>query len=224
MYDLAIPKNNEQELDARAREVGSNLLFLYEMKTEKELEFIQRKLSVYGLKNRVGLLIKVSKKSDLNVRQRILSAVDLVVATSTSLDMIREIVSSKDVDLFVDIATSTGRDHTHYRRGNFNQVFAKEAKNNEQSYLLDFNRILKIGGQKRALLLGRIMQNIRFCNKYDVPVLIASFADDVYGLRSIDNLKAFARVLKAKPKSLNTVLDEKARASQYIRKGVRLIK
>ncbi len=224
MYDLAIPQNNELELAEAAKELGSNLIFLYPIKTEKELLFVQRKLAELGLKNKIGLLIQLKRQQDLKVKESILRAFDLVVATSQDVELIKEILSDKNVDLFMDIASSTGRDHTHYRRGNFNQVLAKMAKETGKTYAIDFNEILLAEGFKRALLLGRIMQNIDFCEKYQVPILISSFAGDEYALRSSDSLEAFARVLKVrKASSVGEVLEGKARKAREVRPGVRLV-
>jgi len=43
--------------------------------------------------------------------------------------------------------------------------------------------ILSAGPQKRAIVMGRIMQNIKLCRKFKVKMKIASFAKSPGGMR-----------------------------------------
>jgi RNase P/RNase MRP subunit p30 len=181
MKDIALPNNNEKELLAEAKELGVELMFVYSLK-----DFSPGK----------GLIIIVSKPNELNSARKKAKQALFVVASSTDEATIRVIIESKWIKYFTDIETSTGRDHTHYRRSNFNQVLAKLAKETGKTYVVDFSHILKVEGKQRELLLGRIKQNIKICNKYKVPVQIATFATNSYELRNSSDLKAFLRSLK----------------------------
>lgn len=182
--DLAIPNKNEKALLARAEELGSELTFLYEAKTKKDLP------------KGSGVLIRAEKISDLKRAGKFPSKT-LVIVEATDVEIIRLACSNKSVDAVTHLASSTGRDHTHYRRGNINQVTAKEARENKVGYIVDFSRILNLEGRSRELLIGRIKQNAKVFKKYKVPVSVASFARNEYELRSAKDLAGFGRVLGA---------------------------
>ncbi len=180
--DLAIPNKNEKELLARSKQLNSKLKFLYEVKTKKELP------------KDCGVLVKVEKLADLKLADKFLPKTFVVVAAEEK-ELVRAACSKKSVSAVTHLATATGRDHTHYRRGNVNQVTAKLAAENKVDYIVDFSRILALEGRARELLLGRIKQNIKIFKKYKVPVSVASFARNEYELRNLKDLEAFGRVL-----------------------------
>lgn len=176
--DFAIPKSNEKELKARAKELGLELTFLYEPKKVPKGS---------------GVLIRAEKALDLRRADKFSKAI-IVVATSNE-DVIRAACSKKNITYITNLTTSTGRDHTHYRRGNVNQVIAKLCKQNKIGYLVDFNHILELEGRERELIIGRIKQNIKIFKKYKVPCKVASFAKNEYELRNMKDLEALGRVL-----------------------------
>ena len=182
MQDIVLPKKNEDQLLAKAKELGSEPMFAY---------------SICDWTPGSGLHIAASKPKELDSVRKKAKQAAFVVASSTDEKTIRLIRDAKWIKYFTNIETSTGSDHSHYRRSNFNQVLAKLAKDTSKTYLVDFSHILKIEGKKRKLLLGRIAQNIKICKKYKVPVGIATFATDPYELRNPSDLKAFLRTLKA---------------------------
>lgn len=182
MKDVVFPKDNEELLLARAKELGANIEFVYEPKNFKVR----------------SLFIRATSLKDIDSSRKLAKKARFVVASSNDEKVIRKIMETKWIKFFTDIETSTGRDHTHYRRSNFNQVLAYLAKENKKTYLVDFSRLLKLDGKKRILLIGRIMQNIRICQKFRIPVSIATFARDTYGLRNPKDLQAVLRALKTK--------------------------
>ncbi len=107
----------------------------------------------------------------------------------------REILEDRKVDILLSPEIEARRDHTHYRNSGLNQVLCKLAKKNNIAIGFNFNNILHSKGKQRSEILGRMQQNVRLCKKYKVKMIVASFAKNKYELRSIDSLKAFARVL-----------------------------
>jgi len=94
----------------------------------------------------------------------------------------RNFFESKKTDIITSLETSLDKDKTHYKESGLNQVLCKLAKKNKIAIAFNFNNILN--AKKRYLILGRIMQNIRLCRKYKIPMIIASFANDRYDMRN----------------------------------------
>jgi len=94
----------------------------------------------------------------------------------------RNFFESKKTDIITSLETSLEKDRTHYRESGLNHVLCKLAKKNKIAIAFNFNNILN--AKKRYPLLGRIMQNIRLCRKYKIPMIIVSFANDRYDMRN----------------------------------------
>ncbi len=171
-----------------------------------------------------AVVFRPKNAADFKQLNKIPSSETLVLGSAEEEKLIRKLLEDKRVDGIMNVESISGREHTHYRRSNINQVLAKIAYENGKFYCIDFSRILQTS--RRHLLLGRIMQNIRILQKYKVPIAIASFSKDVYGLRSEDNLDAFARVIGVrKIATIERLLKKKQDklSGKIIRKGVRVL-
>jgi len=239
MIDIQLPKNNEVKLIEESKRLGiKQIIFLYVFTKKKDLVDKKEKNNSLGEKHKIkvhtGLFLKPEKISEISRFPRSLYfEADFISAQSQSETMLRAIVSQAKIDLLVNPETHTGKDHTHYRYSNVNQVVAKLAKDNKVSYGVDFHRLLKLEPKHRVKLMGRIMQNIRIFNKFKVPLIISSFASKPADLRNLKDLSALLRVLGATHKNsklaikqnLLEILNRKQarRSPEYVRPGVKVV-
>jgi RNase P/RNase MRP subunit p30 len=215
MKCICLPKNNETELVEIGKEFGyESFIFLYELKSKKNLIEIKTKLAKsLDVNYKVGIFFKPQNVSEIEkFNKALFIEADFICAEAHEEKLVRAIVSQLKIDMIVNIATSSGKDATHYRRSGVNQVIAKLAKSNKLIYGVSFSNILS--DSKRYRLLGRIMQNQRIFSKFKVPVEINCFAKNRWEIRSKDDLYSFAKVLKVK--TLKKDFGEKIK--QYIRK------
>ena len=138
----------------------------------------------------------------------------VVIGKSSEEKILRKLIEHKKVYGVTGIETDRGREHTHYRRSNMNQVIAKMIKDNGKVYILNFKYLLNSKNQGK--LIGRILQNTKFLNKYRCKTGIATFAEDTYGTRLEDNLEALGRLLGIKKLS-------KFEEKSNLPKGVRIL-
>ena len=87
------------------------------------------------------------------------------------------------------------KDKMHYKDSGLNQVLCKLAKKNNIKIGFSFSDVLNSEDKERAVILGRMVQNVYLCNKYKVDMVIGSFAKDVNDMRNDKDLIAFARLL-----------------------------
>ncbi len=92
------------------------------------------------------------------------------------------------------------RDFIHFRNSGLNQVLCKLAKKNNIAVAFNFNLVLNNDGMKRSQILGRMMQNVRFCRKYKIHTVVASFASKPEGMRSAHDLVSFGISIGMHPK------------------------
>jgi RNase P/RNase MRP subunit p30 len=109
-----------------------------------------------------------------------------------------------------------------------NQVLCNLAKKNKVVIGFSFNEVLKSKDVERAKIIGRMQQNIKLCRKYKVDMIIASFATNKYEMRSLNDLKSFARVIGMNSQEVKKVFtlanDILKRKKEYITDGIKILK
>ena len=229
MIDICLPENNEKELIERARELGyKELVFLYQFKSRKELQ--AKKAKYPDVK--IGTYF-TPKRGEIKISNQLYLEADLIAVSSHNENVVRAAVSNPKVDLVFAVPTSTGKDHTHYRYSNFNEIFANLAKQNKVRYAIDFSQLLENQGIARARLLGREAQNVRLCRR-KTPIITASFAKNKWHMRNPNDFIAIAQVLglnalqarEAVSTNISKILKakQKRRSKNFISPGIRLIK
>ncbi len=195
--DIIIPKNNEVELYEELLRMNKVPVFLYSNLNYSQLSLQLKRLE--GFKKgtyKTAYLFKPESAEELVLDKKIRKAVDYIVGTAQDLKLLRVLIEKGRINFFVNIETASGRDHTHYRRSNFNQVLARICKENNVGYLIDFSRIRNmVSMEKRATLIGRISQNTKFCRKFNVQVNVMSFASNVEDIINNDILESFEKIL-----------------------------
>lgn len=231
MIDICLPENNEKELIKRAQELGiSQLIFLYNIKSVKELK--EKKKQLAKLPVKIGVYLK-PKKPQIKISNQLYLEADLIAVSSQNEAVIRAAVSNPKIDLVFGVPSSAGRDHPAYRRSNFNEILANLAKKNKVRYAIDFSALLESEGVARAKLWGREAQNVRLCRR-KLPIIIASFARNNWQPRNPNDLAAIAQILglnapqskKAVSTNLFSIWKEKQirRSKQFIAPGIKLVK
>src|SRR3989344_8241198 len=84
----------------------------------------------------------------------------------------------KGLDFIYGLEKISEKDSLHQRASGLNQVYCKLAVKHKIAVAFNLSDILK--AKNKAVILGRIMQNIRLCRKYKVKMIIISLAEDKY--------------------------------------------
>ena len=89
----------------------------------------------------------------------------------------RRALETLKIDYLVSPENNHGKDSLKQRASGFNQVLAEIAKKKNISIIFSLSLINSVTDKKqRAILLSRIIQNIKVCRKSDCPVKFATFA------------------------------------------------
>ena len=97
-------------------------------------------------------------------------------------------------------------DYTHYRNSGLNQVLCKIARDNGKKVMINFEDLLMKDKKERAILFGRIIQNIGLCRKYKASLKIGNFSSGAHEMRSASELGAFCRAIGMTPAESNNSL------------------
>ena len=190
MIDIVFPKNNEQEFIDLASKLGfSSLVFVYDKPNFREIS--SKKVKIH-----YALLLPIAK---LNIARS-----KKLLAFYKGHSHAREAIE-RGFDVVFAVEDDPRPDHLHFRNSGLNHVLCRFAHKNKVKIGFSFSDILN--SNNCHILLGRIMQNIRFCRKFKVPMLIASFAKTPFEMRSFFELRAFFEVLGMTSKESASALD-----------------
>ena len=222
MMDLVFPKQNENEFIKIAEQLNiKNLCFVYPLKEFDKIEKIKNsKITLY-----FGTILKP------NELRKLKKPAELVVVKDSNKN--RKVLESKGIDVLFDLENHKRKDFIHHRNSGLNQVLCNLANKNKIIIGFNFNSVLKSEPVQCSTILGRMMQNVRLCRKYKIDMITASFATSPYEMRSLHDLRAFARLIGMQPGEANNsvkILHERIQKNKrkqspgYVAEGLEIIK
>lgn len=194
--DLVIPENNEPEFIGMAGRLGlDGLCFLYERRLYKESVKRIKELETVNLPVYTLMLTEKPRRERIAVY---LGRTDILKLRNT---------------IVAEFESSQNRDGLQFRSSGLDDVACRLARKNSVVIGFSFSSILNV--QYRTVLLGRMKQNIRFCRKFDVETVIATFARTPWEMRRPNDLAAFFTSMGMTPgeaksslSNLNRILSE----------------
>ena len=113
---------------------------------------------------------------------------------------IRKALERSTTDILLNPQQGRGKDFMHSRNSGLNQVLCQLAHKNTIAIGITLEHCYDIKE------LGKIIQNIHFCRKYHVPILLFTFAENLYGLRNPLDLLSLCKTLGMTPAEATTAL------------------
>ena len=97
---------------------------------------------------------------------------------------------------------SYDRDYLHQRKSGLNHIMCELARKNGIAIGFSYGALLGRDIAASSLLMGRMMQNIALCRKYNVKTLIGSFSQNPLGMRSPHDVKSLFAMLGMDSKNI----------------------
>ncbi len=193
MYiDIVFPNRNEKKfLDIAKKLKYNGLCFVYEFKAKQDFLKSEKKIKQLQKKTNLQLYVGLLAKPKQVVKAKQLA--DLVLVNSSKND--RYVLEKTKADLLFGFELSPGADSVHHRNSGLNQVLCKLANKNKIMVAVPFSMILKSTNMLKSRIMGRISQNIVLCRKYNVDMVIASFAQEPFQIRAAKDLEGLCVVL-----------------------------
>ncbi len=186
-----------------------------------------------------GLCFLYEKPRDIRMLQQ-KTGLDVYMATmqlSKTADLrmargkegLREILEKTNVDVVFELEDHRENDFMHQRNSGLNHVLAGIARQKKKMVAFSLAPLLRNSGRSRAQILGRMMQNVALCRKYEVDMAIASFARSPYQMRAEGELKAIGMLLGMQAGDVNAALramqerildNKKRRSPDYLGEGI----
>ncbi len=190
--DIVFPDKNEGEFIDIAVKLGyDSLILAYEFRSSSDFKKIKERFEKLKQKHKdikLKLAASASQKNVLKTKQ----SSDFVL-TQAENDA-RTVIEKFRPKLIFDLEMSKRKDFIHHRNSGLNHILCKIANENKVTIGFSFRSILK-NKKFRPVMIGRIKQNIKLCKKYKTQIMIASFAEDPYEMRSPHDIAAFFKIL-----------------------------
>lgn len=170
ILDLVVPQHNEETLAHMAKRLGyTSLIYTYEKPPQEVKVNFPHSIALFSTPSspKGGKYPVIAKKV-------------------TDLEF-------GNVDYLTDLELETAQDKHHHRQSGFNHIYAAMAKKQKTTFCLNLKLLLTSPTPEK--ILGRMMQNIRLCQKYGIPIQVFSFAIDPYQMRSPKDIEAMKRAL-----------------------------
>jgi RNase P/RNase MRP subunit p30 len=102
----------------------------------------------------------------------------------------KKALENSKVSGIVNIEYIEKKDRLYQRNSGLNHVLCRLASKNKKIVYINISRLNFLEKKVRAIILGRIMQNIKLCRKYKTKVAFATFAKNEEELRNRYDLEA----------------------------------
>ena len=104
--------------------------------------------------------------------QRLKADGKIVMVQAQEDDFNRKMFESSDVDVVVGLEMHDRNDYLKQRDSGLNEILCRLAKKNGIEIGIELKKIVKLSPKDKAIVLSRIMQNIRLCRRVGVRVVI----------------------------------------------------
>lgn len=84
----------------------------------------------------------------------------------------RKIIEIKEVDIITNLEQHERKDYMKQRDSGLNEILAKLAKQNNIKIGIHLQKLKSLTPQKKAIILGRIKQNIILCKRTKTQIII----------------------------------------------------
>ena len=142
-----------------------------------------------------GYLIEASEKEARRIVDMLKGSGKLIGVVGGDDVFNRRVVETLRVDYLVSPERGKKVDSLKQRDSGVNHVVARIAREREVDIVVDFNSVAGLKGKKKALRLGRIMQNVRVCRKAGCGLKIASFGTKMSEVVGEKERRAFGQSL-----------------------------
>ncbi|MBI1934910.1 hypothetical protein HYS31_00570 [Candidatus Woesearchaeota archaeon] len=180
MADIVMPDNNEEEFMQMAQRLGiKKLCFLYNPER-----------------------LKASKGSNVLIERCILiNRKSMNLASSRQLPLVakddgmaRFFIETGKVKMVYGFEESQKKDYLSQKASGLNHIVCELARRN--NVIIGFSYSSLFGKDRQStVLIGRMIQNIRLCQKYKVKTLIGCFSSNPYDLRPGHDLSSLFSTL-----------------------------
>lgn len=188
--DIVVPDGNEAEFAEVASKLGcKKIIFLYNFdgyneKKAQKLELIRKNFNML-----IETAIIVSQ-GNMNKASKLST---MLVAKSSDSD--RFFIESGKIRIIYGFEDLQRKDHMHQRASGLNHILCDLARKNNVSIGFSYGSLLSKNKISAAILMGRMMQNLRLCQKFKAKTAIGLFSSNPYSMRAFHDVQSLFRTL-----------------------------
>ncbi len=178
--EIVFPRDNESEFAEIGAKLGIKKLYFFYDFDEYNRERTEKKLSMLQNHNNIqlntGFLVNHKNMSKAFGESKMIAV--------KSSDKDRLFIESNKVKLIYGFEDVQKKDYLHQRASGLNHTLCDLAKEHNVAICFSYASLFNKSDRTAAMLIGRMMQNIKLCRKYKVKTTIGSFSERPFDLRS----------------------------------------
>lgn len=200
--DIVLPKNNEAEFIEIASKLGiKKLYFLYNF-DEYGGQKVQHRLE--SIKDHKNINIEIGFIANQKNLNKVFKQSRLIVVKSSDKD--RYFIESKKTRAIYGFEETHKKDFLHQRASGLNHIMCELAKKNNVAVGFSYSLLFNKNPILASMIIGRMIQNISLCQKYKVKIVISSFSDKPFDMRSYYDTKSLFVMLGMDREKINESL------------------
>ncbi|MBU0894728.1 MAG: hypothetical protein KKF48_00495 [Nanoarchaeota archaeon] len=123
---------------------------------------------------------------------------------SSDDDELNRKVLEKEIIQILLLNQTNRKDYSKQRNSGFNQVMAKIVKKNKINLGINLDEIISSKPKQKAEILARIKQNIKLCNKNNLPIVfVGKIQKEIYDLKALGLVLGISTKISSTMKYLN---------------------
>lgn len=131
-----------------------------------------------------------------------------VIIQARDISFNRMILENKKVKILLSPEGYSRNDSLYERNSGLNHILCKIAKENSTIIAISLKPLIEKEAKEKAEYLSRIIQNIKLCKKYKVPLILTMLPSSIEQARDTHSLKALARILGMDTKMAEISIDK----------------
>ena len=188
--DIVLPKGNESEfLEIAVKLSIKKLYFAYDF-NEFFSKDIQKRLD--SIKNKAASFEAVFIVNYSNINKAPIQQKALIAKSS---DKDRLMAENKKLRIIYSFEQQPRKDYLHQRASGLNHILCVIAEKNNVAIGFSYGALIGSSREQSPIIKGRMMQNIRLCQKYKNKTIIASFSENPFKLRPFHDLASMFRLM-----------------------------
>ncbi len=175
--DLVFPKNNEKEFLKIAKALGKKeIVFVYTSKDYKEW------------KEKENIIVKTAVLAPAKEAYYLKQKYALIVVKSHP-ETDKWTVEHVKPWIMYGFENDEKKDFMHHRNSGIDHILAAQMTEHGVNYGFSVSYLLHASSEQKAVLLGRMRQNMYLLKKEKVPVFLATLSSDPMDMRNEKDVK-----------------------------------
>ncbi len=155
-------------------------------------------------------IVSKSSREISNLVKKYRNKVDVIIVEGGIIKINRTALEMHDVDIL-------SSPELNRRDCGIDHILARLGSNHRVAIELNFKNLLNKNYYERARVLWSFRRNLILAKKYNTPVVISSYAKNIYEIKSPKDLRSFLNTISTNPSYSRNIIETSYKIAEYRR-------